>query len=274
MICRGLALYSGETAALKKMPALKLVRAIKRYKNAYKTFTHMTSPYVFPVGGFGSALPKAVAEVLEENDGYQLLERPIDRIIYDDSGAACGIESEGVSVTADCVVAGPEYVPDKVAESYKVVRLFAVLAHAPNLCKDASSCQLLMPAQELGRENDVFLFAGGPTLGLAPKGKWLVVASTRVEGDPDGEAIAVAKRELAAVLPLLKPAKKLLAEVVPYYEPAAAAAAEEEGEEGGTPLPANLHVCSSCDESTHLDSVEAEVLRLYEAIAGEPLEMD
>ncbi|KAL1514802.1 hypothetical protein AB1Y20_003888 [Prymnesium parvum] len=260
MVCRGLALYSGPTAELKKMSALTLVRRIKRYKDAYKTFSHMTSPYVYPVGGFGTALPKAVAEVLEENDGYQLLDRPIDRIVFDDSGAACGVESEGVEVKCGCVVAAPEYVPDRVTESHKVVRLYAVLAHAPNLCKEATSCHLVIPAQECGRSNDIFLFAGGPTLGVAPKGKWLVVASTRLEGECDGEALALAKRELAAVLPLLKPAKKLLAEVVPCYAP-------KEDEQP----PEGLHLCASCDETTHFDSVEEDVLRVYEAITGEPL---
>jgi len=264
MICRGLALYSGSTADLKKLPALQLVRKIKRYKNAYKTFQHMTSPYVYPVGGFGTALPKAVAEVLEENDGYQLLERPVDRILYNEAGAACGVESEGVTVEADCVVASPEYAPEAVEEGYKVVRLYAVLAHPPNMCKEAASCQLVMPAEEVGRANDIFLFAGGPTLGLAPKNKWLVVASTRIEGEVTGDetALALAKRELAPVLQMLKPAKKLLAEVVPYYEPMEGAESE------------SLRLCGSCDEATHFDSVEADVLRLYEAIVGDPLELD
>lgn len=63
------------------------------------------------------------------------------------------------------------------------------------------------------------------------------------------------------VLPLLKPAKKLFAEVVSCYVP----------KEGDTP---NIHVCSSSDETTHFDSVEAEVLQLYEGITGERLESD
>ena len=62
------------------------------------------------------------------------------------------------------------------------------------------------------------------------------------------------------MLPILKPAKKLLAEVVPYYTPT------EQG------APSSLHVCASCDEATHFDSVEADVLRVYEAITGESLE--
>lgn len=61
---------------------------------------------------------------------------------------------------------------------------------------------------------------------------------------------------------MLKPAKKLLAEIVPYYSPITEEA------------PSGLHVCSSCDESSYFDSVEEEVLRLYEAITGGPLEVD
>lgn len=88
-----------------------------RLQDAYKTFSHMTSPYVYPVGGFGSSLPKyafpwqlvvavavglggdlhadvhvlmpvrAIAEVLEENDGYQIVDRPVDRVLFDERRA-------------------------------------------------------------------------------------------------------------------------------------------------------------------------------------------
>jgi len=260
MITRGLALFSGPTKMLKKMPAIELVNQLKRYKDAYKTFTHMTSPYVFPVGGFGTSLPRAIAPVLEESEGCQLLDRPVDRILFDESGAACGVESEGVQVKADCVIAGPEYVEDRVEESYKVVRLFAVLAHPPNMCKEATSCQCIFPAQQCDRKNDVYMFAAGPLLSVAPKGKWLVVASTRVEGSvDDATALAVAKRELSVVLPLLKPAKKLFAEIRPQYE------LREGGEAPG------LHICTSCDAASHFDSVEADVTRIYEELTGETL---
>lgn len=80
MIARGLALFTGPTKMLKKLPAAELVRRLKRYKDAYKTFTHMTSPYVYPVGGFGAELPKAVSAVLEDHEGAQLMGRPIDRV--------------------------------------------------------------------------------------------------------------------------------------------------------------------------------------------------
>ena len=88
-----------------------------------------------------------------------------------------------------------------------------------------------------------------------------VVASARVEGDTDGlDALAVAKRELAAVLPLLKPTRKLFAEVSPYMEP------DEEQQ-----LPERLHLLSSLDESSYFDSVEADVERAFERVTGERL---
>ena len=100
----------------------------------------------------------------------------------------------------------------------------------------------------------------GPTHGVAPKGKWVVVASAIVEGDTEGlDAIAVAKRELSAVLPLLKPTRKMFAEVTPYLEPKA----DEQVD--------NLHVLSSCDESSYLDSVEQEVEAVFQQITGETI---
>lgn len=41
----------------------------------------------------------------------------------------------------------------------QVVRLFAVLTHPPNMCKEATSCQLIIPAQHCDRKNDVHMFA-------------------------------------------------------------------------------------------------------------------
>ena len=115
-----------------------------------------------------------------------------------------------------------------------------------------------MPAVHCDRSNDIYVSSYSTLHGVAPKGKWVVVASTRVEGATDGlEALAVAKRELASVLPLLKPTRKLLAEVVPYHEPR-------------DDVPERLLVLSSSDETTDFDSVEEEVAELFERITGEP----
>ena len=107
----------------------------------------------------------------------------------------------------------------------QIVRLFAVLSHPPNLCKGTSSCQLILPALHTGRLSDIYMSSFGPAHGIAPKGKWLVIACARIEchglggHDEDLDALAIAKREFAALLPLLKPCRKMFADVVPYHEP-------------------------------------------------------
>ena len=117
-----------------------------------------------------------------------------------------------------------------------------------------------MPADSCGRKHNVYVSSYGHTHGVAPKGKWVVTASTRIEGCTGGlDALDVAKRELAAVLPLLKPSRKLVAEVTPYYTPAA-----------GEQLD-GLLVLSSCDETSYFDSVEAEVESAFERLTGEDL---
>jgi len=259
MLVRGMALLEGPPSRLKKIKAIELVRRLKMYKEGYKTFPHMTTPYVYPVGGFGAILASATSQVLEDTGGSCCVDAPVDELLLDSEGACVGVQAKGMRIEADCVVASAAAAAQSVAPRYSVVRLYAVLAHPPNLCKDATSCQVIMPAEHCGRAHDVYLSSYSSTHGVAPKGKWVVVASTRIEGETEGlTPLAIAKRELAATLPLLKPTRKLLAEVTPYAEPL-----PEE-------TPERLLVMSSSDETSYFDSVEAEVAEAFERITGEP----
>ena len=84
-----------------------------------------------------------------------------------------------------------------------------------------------------------------------------------MEGETDGlSAMAIAKRELAAALPLLKPAAKMFAELSDVCEPS------EGGEESG------LFVPATCDASSNMGSAAADVEQLFERITGEALELD
>ena len=84
-----------------------------------------------------------------------------------------------------------------------------------------------------------------------------------VEGSTEGlSAMAVAKRELAATLPLLKPAAKMLAELSDVC------ALSEGGEAKG------LFVPSTCDASSHFGSTAADVEQLFKRITGEVLELE
>jgi len=255
LLAQGMGGYLCSLKELKRVPAIDLVRSMKRYKDSYRTFPHMTSPYVFPAGGLGTTLAKACTKVVEGAGGASFSRRPIDSIAYDEAGRACGVCSEGVTVKADAVIAAPAYVPERVEQQGQVVRLFAVLSHAPHKCKDARSCSLVIPATQCGRSNDIFVFSSGASHGVAPAGKWLVTAATRIEGSTDGKtALEVAKRELAAVLPILRPTRKMLAEITPIYAARGDAAAD------------GLHIVPSCDETLSFDGVAADAEGIFDAV--------
>ena len=260
IIVRGMGLFEGTAKDLKKLPAIFLVRKLKRYKDAYRTFPHMTSPYVYPVGGFGANLVSKLASCLEASGGDCVLGRQVDQLLQDEAGNACGVQTEGMRVESDCVVAAPQAVPDRATKRYEIVRLYAVLSHIPNLCKDSTSCQLILPAAHTGRSSDVYVASYSSTHGVAPKGKWVVVVSAKVEGATAGlDALSIAKRELAAVMPLLKPSRKLIAEVTPYCE------ADESTSLDG------LLVMNSPDETSYFDRSEEEIEDAFERITGESL---
>jgi len=134
---------------------------------------------------------------------------------------------------------------------------------AKRRCKETRSCQLLLPAEAAGRKSDVYMVAGSSGLKLAPEGRWVVCVSGRVEGATDGlSALQVAKRELASVLPLLKPASKLFAELSDVCE------AADDGEAS------RLFVPSSCDETSHMASTAADVDAILQRITGEGLDVN
>jgi len=257
MLTRSMAGYTGTIKSLKRLPAIELVQRMQRFKQSYRTFPHMTSPYIYPTRGLGAALSRATSKVVEAHGGVCLSGRPIDQIVFDETGRACGVSCDGEIAHADCIVAGPSYVPERFEQSYQIVRLYAILAHAPHKCKDARSLHLLIPASHCGRKHDIYVLSSGSAHQIAPTGKWLVTVSTRIEGPTEGlRALDIAKREFAAVIPLLRPARKMLAQVVPCYEPEVSDAAIR-----------GLHVVGSSDETTLFDNVAGDAADLVSRIA-------
>ena len=57
-----------------------------------------------------------------------MLDKPIEEIKYDESGAACGVTSQGETAKTKCVIGDPSYFTDKVKKVGQVrnLRLNAV----------------------------------------------------------------------------------------------------------------------------------------------------
>lgn len=100
----------------------------------------MTSPYVYPVGGFGCSLAPAMSRVVEDNGGACVVDGSIDAMLVDDGGSVCGVQANGVKIDADCVVAAPEYAPEVARQKYHVRPIASCMPHAVG---DVRTCMLL-----------------------------------------------------------------------------------------------------------------------------------
>jgi len=102
--------------------ALDLVERCQLY--AESLMRYEKSPYLYPLYGLGE-LPQAFARLAAVYGGTYMLHKPIERVVYDAGGRACGVVStgeDGQPAFAKCkfVVGDPSYFPDKCRATAKV----------------------------------------------------------------------------------------------------------------------------------------------------------
>ena len=81
-----------------------------------------------------------------------MLDKPVDEIVMED-GKAVGVRSGTETAKCKFVVCDPSYVPDKVRQVGKVVRAICILNHPIPNTKDALSCQLISPQNQVNRKS-------------------------------------------------------------------------------------------------------------------------
>ena len=97
----------------------------------------MRAPGPLRASAHANAAPPSLARSCPTN-------QRVDEILTDESGSACGVSVNGERIEADSVVAAPEHALERVERQYEIVRLYAVLSHAPNMCKEASTHERML----------------------------------------------------------------------------------------------------------------------------------
>jgi Rab GDP dissociation inhibitor len=121
------------------------------------------SPYLYPLYGLGE-LPQGFARLSAIYGGTYMLDKPVEKIEYDDKGKFIGVTSGGETVKADKVIGDPSYFveasgkggedkEDKVFLEGRVVRAICILRHPIPNTDDSNSVQLIIPQKQLGRKN-------------------------------------------------------------------------------------------------------------------------
>jgi Rab GDP dissociation inhibitor len=126
-----------------------------------------------------------------------MLDKPADEIVYE-NGKVVGVKSQDEVAHTDCVIGDPSYFPDKVQKVGQVVRCICIIKHPIANTKDLSSCQIIIPQNQVGRSSDIYISCVSFAHSVATKGYYLAMVSTNVETSKPEE-------ELRPGLSLLEP---------------------------------------------------------------------
>jgi len=233
-------------------PALPTVKELKTYM--YSLTRYGTSPYIYPMYGLGG-LPEGFSRLCAIHGGTFMLNRDIDEIVMDDSGAACGVKSGNEMAKAKMVIGDPSYFPrEKIHPTGQVVRCICFLNHQIPDTGNNSSAQIIIPGPQVGRKNDIFVCSVSSAHAVSARGIYIAIVSTKMEaGRPE--------EEIAPGLALLGNIIQRFTTVATTYEP------NEDGSKD------KCFISSSFDGTSHFEHDVADMLNLYKRITGEDLDM-
>jgi len=183
-----------------------------------------------------------------------MLNKPIDEVIFKD-GVAWGIRSGNEVARAKQVIGDASYFDAaKTKITGKVARSICILNHPIPNTRDAESIQIILPAAQLKRKNDVYVCMVSHAHNVCSENHYVAIVSTTVEtNDP--------MAELAAGIKLLGTIQERFDAVSDLYEPV------ENGSKS------SCFISKSYDAASHFESAATDVLGMYELLTGEKLDM-
>lgn len=249
-------------------PATDLVERISLYANS--VIKYGNSPYIYPKYGLGG-LPEGFSRRCAVHGGTFMLNMGekapfVKDIRYDDSGKVVGITMGDdvaaayeipTEIACKQIIADPSYFhgTDKVKKVGQVVRCIAIFEQPVAGTKDADSCQIIIPNAQTGRKSDIYMCVTSYLHNIAAQGRYVAVCATAVETDSP-------EAELAPALKLLPPLKEKFVWVSDSYEPTGNGSAD------------NCFITTTYDATTHFQTCANEIMAMYQAITGEPLDMN
>ncbi|KAG9393203.1 GDP dissociation inhibitor [Carpediemonas membranifera] len=232
-------------------PGIECVDRIRLYVESLARFGN--SPYIYPQYGIGD-LPQAFARLSAIYGGVYMMRKPIEEILFNEDGTVRGIKSEGEEATCDVLIGDPSYFSDYVEATEKIVRAICIL-QTP-IAGTTGSAQIIMPQKQLGRKNDVYVTAQTHDLMTVAKNYLLGFASTTVETE-NPEA------ELQPAFDLMGPILHKFVTVSDYLVPVKEKLAGKK-----------IYVTSSYDATSHFETTIDDVIKIYEEVSGEVLDLD
>lgn len=265
-IGHAMALYA-EDSYLDK-PAREPIERIILYVKSMARFGN--SPYIFPLYGLGE-LPERFSFLSAVYGGTYALNTPLKEILYDDAGKVKGVRFPHPITKVDTIIKTKKVIADPtyfVGESNRIkkvgqlVRAICVLDHPVDGTDNAQSAQIIIPASQMGRKNDIYISVLGSVFNVCPQGSYLASVSTMIEnpdsGNPHSELEPGFER-LGLGSGRLGEKEEKFIQVVDLYEPV----------EDGTRD--NVFISRSYDATTHFETCTDDVKDIYRRVEGKDL---
>jgi len=217
------------------------------------------SPYIYPLYGLGE-LPQSFARLSAIYGGTYMLDKQIEQIVTDADGKFVGVTSGGETVKAKQVIGDPSYFGAgnseggkiRVVENGKVVRAICILKHPIPNTDDSDSCQIIIPQNQVGRRNDIYIAMVSSTHNVCAKDVYIAIVSTIVETNNPHV-------EIAPGLNLLGQIHEQFVTVSPIYAPTSTGAHD------------NIFITRSYDATSHFETVVDDVQDVWKRVVGTPL---
>ena len=228
-------------------PCADLISRVKLYSESLARYGK--SPYLYPLYGLGE-LPQGFARLSAIYGGTYMLDKPVDEIVYDDSGKVIGVKCGSEVAKCKQVYCDPSYVPSKVAKVGQVVRCICLLNHPVKNTNDSLSCQIIIPQKQVNRRSDIYVSVVSYTHQVAAKGWFIAIVSTTVEtNNPEAE--------IKPALDLLAPINQRCLAVSDVYKPT------DDGSQS------QIFISETFDATSHFETTCTDVLNIFKRGTGE-----
>ncbi|TFL06806.1 GDP dissociation inhibitor [Pterulicium gracile] len=221
------------------------------------------SPYIYPLYGLGE-LPQSFARLSAIYGGTYMLDKKVDEIVLGPDGKFVGVKSGGETVKAKQVIGDPSYFGAgktdgeggkvRVIEEGKVVRAICILKHPIPGTEDSDSVQIIIPQNQVGRRNDIYIAMVSSTHNVCAKDVYIAIVSTIVETDKP-------ELEIAPGLNLLGQISEKFVTVSPLYTPTSSGVDD------------SIFVTRSYDATSHFETVVDDVHDVWRRVVGKDLEL-
>lgn len=239
-------------------PALETILACRLY--GFSVERHGSSPYLYPIYGLGG-LPEGFSRLCAVHGGTFMLNQDIDEVLFGEDGKAVGVRAGDMAATAPVIIGDSSYFPeDKTHVVGQVVRSICFLKHPLAQTNNGGSAQIIIPANQVAvagypaRRFDVYISCVSFEHKVAPNGMWIAIVSTNVETEDPLSEVQVGIDQLGDIVERFDDVSKI-------YAPVA------DGKDDG------CFITTGYDGSSHFQSCATDVLKIYENITGEQLDM-